>query len=208
MPRPATKRAGSEEWKTVTVIEMKKILGFIFVTYIHRKPNLELYFSTRGLFQTPVFSQTMSRNRFLLIQNYIHFSNNNAARTNEDRLYTIRTIFDIVVISELIIYQIQKFLLMKLCLVGGVVCDFIYYNTHMQGVDRADGYLAYYPIIRETVVCPQKVFFYLLQCHLFNSYVTFSKNIPNSCKIIPRFRVRYKRISDTHIRCCIVTVII
>ena len=34
----------------------------------------------------------------------------------------------------------------------------------------------------KTVEWPKKVFFYLLQCCLFNSYVTLSKNNPNSCK--------------------------
>ena len=34
MPRPITKYARSEEWKPVTVIEMKKFLGLIFVTGI------------------------------------------------------------------------------------------------------------------------------------------------------------------------------
>jgi len=90
MPCPVTKHARSEEWKPVTVIEMKKFLGLIFVTGIVRKPKLELYWSTRGIFQTPVFSQTMSRNRFQLIQRYLHFNDNNAAGTNKDRLYKIR----------------------------------------------------------------------------------------------------------------------
>jgi len=39
----------------------------------------------------------MSRNRFQLIQKYLHFNDNNAAGTNEDRLYKIHTILDIVV---------------------------------------------------------------------------------------------------------------
>ena len=56
------------------------------------------------------------------------------------------------------------------------------YNTHMHSVDTADQYLAYYPFIRKTVKWPKKVFFYLLHCCLFNSYVTFSKNNPNSHK--------------------------
>jgi len=64
MPCPITKHACSEEWKTVTVIEMKKFLGLIFVPGIVRKPKLELYWSTRGVFQTPIFPQKMSRNRF------------------------------------------------------------------------------------------------------------------------------------------------
>ena len=56
------------------------------------------------------------------------------------------------------------------------------YNTHMHGVDTADQYLAYYPFIRKTVKWPKKVFFYLLQCALFNSYVVFTKSNPNSHK--------------------------
>jgi len=51
----------------------------------------------RGIFQTPIFPQTMSRNRFQLIQRYLHFNDNNAAGTNEDCLYKIRKILDIVV---------------------------------------------------------------------------------------------------------------
>ena len=86
MTRPVTKHACSEEWKPITVIEMKKFLDLIFVTGIVRKPKLELYW-LRGIFQTPVFQQTMSRNRFQLIQRYLHFNDNNAAGTNEDLLY-------------------------------------------------------------------------------------------------------------------------
>ena len=56
------------------------------------------------------------------------------------------------------------------------------YNTHMHCFDTADQYLAHYPFTRKTVKWPKKVFFYLLQCCLFNSYVAFSKNNPNSCK--------------------------
>jgi len=51
----------------------------------------------RGIFQTPIFPQTMSRSRFQLIQRYLHFSDNNVAGTNEDPLYKIRTILDTVV---------------------------------------------------------------------------------------------------------------
>ena len=82
MPRPFTKHASSEEWKPVTVIEMKKFFGLIFVTGIVRKLKLELYWWTRGIFQAPIFSQTMSRKRFQFIQRYLHFNDNNAAGTN------------------------------------------------------------------------------------------------------------------------------
>ena len=56
------------------------------------------------------------------------------------------------------------------------------YNTRMHGVDTADQYLVYYPFICKTVQWSKNVFFYLLQCCLFNSYATFSKNNPNSRK--------------------------
>ena len=49
------------------------------------------------IFQTPIFPQTMSRNRFQLIQKCLRFNDNNAAATNEDHLYKIRTILDTVV---------------------------------------------------------------------------------------------------------------
>ena len=75
----------------------EKIPWFDFCNWYSRKPKLELYWSTRGIFQTPIFSQTMSRNRFQLMQRYLHFNDNNAAGTNEDRWYKIRTILDVVV---------------------------------------------------------------------------------------------------------------
>jgi hypothetical protein len=39
MPRPVTKHARGEEWEPVTGIEMKKIIGLIFVTGVVRKPK-------------------------------------------------------------------------------------------------------------------------------------------------------------------------
>ena len=51
----------------------------------------------RGIFQTPIFPQAMSRNRFQLIQRHLHLNGKNAAGTNGDRFYKIRTILYIVV---------------------------------------------------------------------------------------------------------------
>jgi len=55
---------------------MKKFLGLVFVTGIVRKPKLQLCWSTRGIFRSPIFPQTTSRNRFQLIQRYLHFYDN------------------------------------------------------------------------------------------------------------------------------------
>ena len=39
----------------------------------------------------------MARNRFQLIQRYLHFNDNNAAGTNDDLLYKIHKILDTVI---------------------------------------------------------------------------------------------------------------
>lgn len=47
------------------------------------------------------------------------------------------------------------------------------YNMYMKGVDLADQYLAYNPIIRKTVKWTKKAFMFILNCALFNSFVVF-----------------------------------
>jgi hypothetical protein len=70
MPQPVTKHAHSEQWKPVRTYEMKKCLGMMFLTGVIRKPKLVWYWSTRGILLTPIFSQTMSRNRFKISQGH------------------------------------------------------------------------------------------------------------------------------------------
>jgi hypothetical protein len=89
MPQPVTKHARSEQWKPVTLYDMKKFLGLRFLTGVIRKPKLEWYWLTTDVLLTPIFSQTMSTNRFQIIHQYLHFNNNTAIGTNEDRLYKI-----------------------------------------------------------------------------------------------------------------------
>jgi hypothetical protein len=82
MPQPFTKHSPSEQWKPVKICEIKKFLGLMFLTGIIQKPKLEWYQSTRGILLTPIFSQTMSRNRFQIAHQYLHFSDNTAVGTN------------------------------------------------------------------------------------------------------------------------------
>jgi hypothetical protein len=76
---------------------MKKFLGLMFRTGVIQKPKLEWYWSTRGILQTPIFSQMMSRNRFQILNRYLHFNDNTAIGTNEAQLYKIRPVLDTVV---------------------------------------------------------------------------------------------------------------
>ena len=144
----------------------------------------------------------MSRNRFQLIQMYLHFNDNNAAGTNEDSLYKIRTIFDTVVNNFRTNFIPDREISLDEGMLGWRgLCDFMCITqAKLQNT-------AYYSFIRKTVKWPKEVLFYLLQCCLFNSYVTFSKNNPTSRKSFLDF-MPYHRKSDTHIRCCIITVVI
>ena len=52
------------------------------------------------------------------------------------------------------------------------------YNQYMSGVDRLDQMISYYPFTRKTMKWPKKVFFYLLEVSLWNSFVLYkAKNI-------------------------------
>jgi len=119
----------------------------------------------------------MSRNRFQLIQKYLHFNDNNASGTNEDPLYKIRTILYAVVNNFGTNYIPDKEISLDESMIGWRgLCDFLCITqAKLQST-------AYYPFIRKTVKWPKEVFFYLLQCCLFKSYVNFSKNNTNSRK--------------------------
>lgn len=47
------------------------------------------------------------------------------------------------------------------------------YNKYMGGVDRADMYLAYFSLLRKSMKWTKKVVLWLINCALFNSFVTY-----------------------------------
>ena len=49
----------------------------------------------------------------------------------------------------------------------------IEYNQYMSGVDRLDQMISYYSFTRKTMKWPKKVFFYLLEISLYNSFVLY-----------------------------------
>jgi hypothetical protein len=56
------------------------------------------------------------------------------------------------------------------------------YNMFMKGVGRADKYLAYYSLLRETVKWTKKVALWLINCALFSSFL-FYKNLNPGSKL-------------------------
>ncbi|KAK7893501.1 hypothetical protein WMY93_022653 [Mugilogobius chulae] len=99
----------TQAWKPVTVPEMKKFLGLIFLTGIVKKPELEMYWSTDEVLSTPYYSKVMSRNRFQIILRFLHFNDNNAVQAdNTDKLHKIRPVVDYLISKFKELYQPAK----------------------------------------------------------------------------------------------------
>ena len=60
MPRPVTKDARSEEWKPVTVIEMKQIPWFDFCNWYSPKSNIRIVlFNERNFSDSDIFTNNV-----------------------------------------------------------------------------------------------------------------------------------------------------
>ncbi|XP_071132381.1 piggyBac transposable element-derived protein 4-like [Mytilus edulis] len=83
-------------WSIPTLPEIKAFLGLTYQMGINRKPSTKLYWSTDPVMVTPIFSSTMTRDRYTQILRYLHFSNvANEPRQGEpnyDPVYKIKPV--------------------------------------------------------------------------------------------------------------------
>lgn len=86
-----TEQSRITNWKELTRMELLTFLGLLLHTGTNRLNRLSDYWKTHYLFNSPCFSQFMSRNRFMLILRCLHFS---SEASDEDRLAKIRPIVD------------------------------------------------------------------------------------------------------------------
>jgi hypothetical protein len=80
-------------WKRTNSNEIITFTGLLLLMGIVYKPRLPLYWSTDDLYNTPIFSQVMNRDRFLLLLKFLHFANNDGYDPQDperDRLHKIR----------------------------------------------------------------------------------------------------------------------
>ena len=78
----------------------KEVLSLYLLAGIIQKPALLQYWSTDPLLQTSVFNHIMSRNRFQMILQFIHFVDNSLydpKDPNRDRLYKVRPMVEFLV---------------------------------------------------------------------------------------------------------------
>ena len=90
-----------DEWQLVTNPEIKTFIGIVLLMGIIYKLQLPMYWSTDTLYNTPIFSEMINRNRFYLILKFFHFNNNedtnyNPNDENRDRLHKVHPFIDLM----------------------------------------------------------------------------------------------------------------
>lgn len=80
-------------WSPTDKREMRKFLGLIGYMGIVRMPTIRHYWSRKPLFRNENISKVMSRNRFELLLQLWHFSDNESCPEG-DRLFKVQPLFD------------------------------------------------------------------------------------------------------------------
>ncbi|XP_041661730.1 piggyBac transposable element-derived protein 4-like isoform X1 [Cheilinus undulatus] len=70
------------------------------------------------------------------------------------------------------------------------------YNSSMNGVDKLDQNIAYYPFIRKSLNWSKKFVAYLFQICMFNDYVLYRARNPGECKTLLEFMRRVVKSSS------------
>ncbi|KAH9645922.1 hypothetical protein HF086_011384 [Spodoptera exigua] len=85
--------SGSNNWKPTTKVEIKLFFGLILYMGLVKLPKINLYWSTDRVFGQTFAASVMSRNRFELLLQKLHFTSNDTADVS-DRIYKIRPLLD------------------------------------------------------------------------------------------------------------------
>lgn len=75
-------------WEPTDEREMKKFIGLLLLMGLTDKPSIHEYWSHDPIDYTPIFGQTMSRNRFQLLLQCFHVADSKAK--TKDRLFKVR----------------------------------------------------------------------------------------------------------------------
>ena len=85
-----------QAWMPTNPEEIGAVIAIAVLMGIVQKPSVRSYWSNDPLLQTPIFSKTMSRDRFSLLLKYLHFVPKEEEIQN-DRLKKIRPVLDTIV---------------------------------------------------------------------------------------------------------------
>jgi hypothetical protein len=87
--------SNAKNWFPTTPDEMLAFLGLVVLMGVVFKPRMYMYWSNDDLFNTPIFNDTMPRDRFYLLLKFFHCTDNNNRQGN-DRLFKIRDVVNMI----------------------------------------------------------------------------------------------------------------
>ena len=99
--------ARARQWKNVTAAEIRIFIALYFLTRLTWKSQLHTYWSTDALLHSPIFPASMSRNRFTLILQFLHFVNN-ATADKSNKLYKVQPLMDVLLTRFKSVYVPQR----------------------------------------------------------------------------------------------------
>ena len=98
-------------WYNVKNREMKDFIALLLLTDVIQKPEINHYWSTDPLLKSSIFNETMVRNRYQAIMEFLHFNDNSNYNPNEpaiDKLYKIRPVMEYLVHRFQTMYTPEK----------------------------------------------------------------------------------------------------
>nr|XP_004207578.2 piggyBac transposable element-derived protein 4-like [Hydra vulgaris] len=103
----------SSLWEETNVAEIKTFIAVILLIGVIYKAKLSMYWSKDVLYNTPIFSEVNSRNRFNILLRFFHFNNNedenyDATNENRDRLHKVQPVINILRNRFKIVYKPGK----------------------------------------------------------------------------------------------------
>ena len=87
------------QWKATDRVEIVTLLVVVILMGVIHKPRFAMYWSTDSLISTPVFSQIISRDRFLILMRFLHFADNkniNLADPDWKEFYKVREVVNMI----------------------------------------------------------------------------------------------------------------
>jgi hypothetical protein len=100
-------RSRAKQWKDTNREEIITFLALTLLMGILKKPEYQMYWAKDPLLHTPFFSATMTREKYLILLQFLHFADNSQYDPddeNRNRLYKIRPLVDYLVTKFKSIY--------------------------------------------------------------------------------------------------------
>lgn len=104
------KRIHERQWQDITIEEMRKFVAMVLLMGIVKKPELQDYFSTNFVNETPFFCRkdTLSRDRFLQILRYLRFYDISTHAEGNPKLSKVQAGIDIMIKKAKSVYTPGK----------------------------------------------------------------------------------------------------